>query len=73
MSDLLSRTEPVPTAAFVADGVTISLAPPMARFSLRARQGQALETLLGVEGAKKDRRDRRRRRLPWPRRMAAAR
>lgn len=53
MSDLLSRTEPVPTAPFVADGVTISLAPPMARFSLRARQGQALETLLGVKVPKK--------------------
>jgi sarcosine oxidase, subunit gamma len=53
MSDLLTRSEPVPTVAFVADGVTISLAPPMTRFSLRARQGQALETLLGVKVPKK--------------------
>ncbi len=53
MSDLLVRTEPVRTAPFVAEGVTISLAPPMARFSLRAKQGQALETLLGVKVPKK--------------------
>lgn len=53
MSDLLTRVEPVPAAPFVGDGVTISLAPPMARFSLRARQGQALETLLGVKVPKK--------------------
>lgn len=49
MSDPLTRTEPVPAVPFVADGVTISLAPPMARYSLRARQAQALETLLGVK------------------------
>jgi sarcosine oxidase subunit gamma len=53
MSDVLTRNEPVPTAPFVAEGVTISLAPPMARYSLRARQGQALETLLGVKVPKK--------------------
>ncbi len=53
MSDVLARTEPVPSTPFVADGVTISLAPPMARFSLRARQGQALETLLGVKVPKR--------------------
>lgn len=48
MSDLLTRTEPVPSTPFVVTGVTISLAPPMVRFSLRARQAKALETLLGV-------------------------
>ena len=53
MSDALTRTEPVPSAPFVANGVTISLAPPMARYSLRARQGQALETLLGVKAPKR--------------------
>jgi sarcosine oxidase, subunit gamma len=53
MSEVLTRAEPAPTTPFVADGVTISLAPPMARFSLRARQGQALETLLGVKVPKK--------------------
>ena len=53
MSDLLVRTEPVPALPFVAEGITISLAPPMARYSLRARQGQALETLLGVKVPKK--------------------
>ena len=49
MSDPLSRTEPVPLSAFAAEGATIALAPPMARYSLRARQGQTLETLLGVK------------------------
>ncbi len=49
MSDLLSRYEPVPADAFVGQSVTISLAQPMARYSLRARQAQALETLLGVK------------------------
>jgi sarcosine oxidase, subunit gamma len=53
MSDLLSRSEPVPATPFVADGLTISLAPPMARYSLRARQAQALETLLNVKVPKK--------------------
>jgi sarcosine oxidase, subunit gamma len=53
MSDLLSRTEPVSATPFVTDGATISLAPPMARYSLRARQGQALETLLGDKVPKK--------------------
>ena len=53
MSDLLTRNEPVPAAAFEADGVTISLAPPMARYSLRARQAQALETVLQIKIPKK--------------------
>jgi sarcosine oxidase, subunit gamma len=53
MSDPLIRVEPVSGAPFVAAGVTISLAPPMARYSLRARQAQALETLLGVKVPKK--------------------
>jgi sarcosine oxidase subunit gamma len=49
MSDAPVRAEPVPTKPFVAAGVTISLAPPMARYSLRARQAQVLEALLGVK------------------------
>jgi sarcosine oxidase, subunit gamma len=53
MSDLLSRTEPVPTRPYVAKDVTISLAPPMARFSLRAREASALETELGINLPKK--------------------
>lgn len=53
MSDLLTRTEPVSTKPFMTDNVTISLAPPMARYSLRARQAQTLETLLGVKVPKK--------------------
>ncbi len=47
MSEALTRTEPVTHKAFVRDGVTISLAPPMARYSLRARDPAALEALLG--------------------------
>ncbi len=53
MSDALTRTEPVPATPFVASGVTISLAAPMKRYSLRARTAQALETLLTVKVPKK--------------------
>jgi sarcosine oxidase subunit gamma len=53
MSDMLTRAEPVPTAPFTTNGATVSLAPAMARYSLRARSGQALETLLGVKVPKK--------------------
>jgi sarcosine oxidase, subunit gamma len=53
MSNMLRRSEPVSATPFVADGLTISLAPPMARYSLRARQAQALETLLNVKVPKK--------------------
>ena len=53
MSDMLTRSDPVSATPFVADGLTISLAPPMARYSLRARQAQALETLLNVKVPKK--------------------
>jgi sarcosine oxidase subunit gamma len=53
MSDLLLRTDPVSAQPFAAHGVTIRLAPPMARYSLRARQAQALETVLQVKLPKK--------------------
>jgi sarcosine oxidase, subunit gamma len=53
MSDILTRSELVSATPFAADGVVISLAPPMARYVLRARQAQALETLLGVKVPKK--------------------
>ncbi len=53
MSEPLARTEPVPVTPFVAEGVTISLSSPIARYSLRARQAQALETLLGIKVPKK--------------------
>jgi sarcosine oxidase, subunit gamma len=53
MSDVMIRSEPIPSTPFVGNGVTISLAPPMARYSLRARSPQALETLLGVKVPKK--------------------
>lgn len=49
MADALRRREPVPTAPAVHPGVTITLAPPMRRWSLRARSRQALETLLGFK------------------------
>ncbi len=47
MSDSLIRAEPVSSEPFVLEGVTIALAPPMARFSLRAGDRAALEGLLG--------------------------
>ncbi len=53
MSDVLTRTEPAGTEPFSADGLTISLAPPMARYSMRGRQAQALETVLKVKVPKK--------------------
>ncbi len=48
MSDTLVRTEPVSLTPFVGEGVTISLAAPMVRYSIRARQPQALETLFNA-------------------------
>jgi sarcosine oxidase, subunit gamma len=53
MSDVLTRGDPVPSTPFTGKDVIISLAPPMARYSLRARQAQALETLLKVKLPKK--------------------
>ena len=47
MSDALTRAEPNSPEPGSAPGVTITLAPPMARFSLRARDAKALEALLG--------------------------
>ena len=47
MSDGLTRAEPVSSEPFTAEGVTITLAPPMTRFSLRARDRATLEDLLG--------------------------
>jgi sarcosine oxidase, subunit gamma len=49
MSDALVRADPVPATPFSTDSVSISLAPPMARYSLRARQAQVLEALVGVK------------------------
>ncbi|MFN0044898.1 MAG: sarcosine oxidase subunit gamma [Sphingorhabdus sp.] len=53
MSDTLTRVEPVPSAPYVGEGISISLAAPMMRYSLRARHPQALETLLGIKVPKK--------------------
>jgi len=49
MSDALVRADPVPASPYSTDGVTISLAPTMARYSLRTRNVQALEALVGVK------------------------
>lgn len=49
MSDELTRAEPVESTHYVAAGATIALAPPMSRYSLRARQAQDLGTLFGVK------------------------
>lgn len=49
MPDALARCEPVMAEPFAREGVAITLAPPMARFSLRSRQAQALETVLGIK------------------------
>ncbi len=46
MSDTLARTDPVSGSPFVGAGVILSLAAPMARFSLRARQPETLDHLL---------------------------
>ncbi len=53
MSDALTRSEPVSATPFVRAGMTISLAAPMKRYSLRARQAQALENLLGIKVPKR--------------------
>ena len=47
MAEALSRAEPVSPEPFAVEGVTITLAPPLAQFSLRARDRAALEVLLG--------------------------
>ena len=47
MSDTLLRIEPV-SVPFASEGVTISWAPPMARYALRAREPRVLEGLLGL-------------------------
>ena len=49
MSEALARTDPIPSSGFVGEGVVVSLAAPMARFALRARQPQVLEKLLGFK------------------------
>ena len=48
MSDSLARAEPVTEAPFDVQGFALALAPPMSRYSLRARDLGALEAMLGV-------------------------
>ena len=47
MADLATRTAPVPAEPASFDGVTIALGAPLARYSLRARDGALLGKLLG--------------------------
>ena len=49
MVDALTRLEPVSTAPAVHADLTIVLAQPMRRWSLRARDPKALEDLLGLK------------------------
>lgn len=46
MADLLVRRDPVPGVPAVHDGVTVSLAPSLRRWSLRARDAAALEAVV---------------------------
>jgi len=49
MSEALIRQEPVSETPFVSEGIRISLAPPMQRYALRARNAEDLERLLKVK------------------------
>ena len=49
MSETLMRHEPVTETPCVAHGVRISLAPPMQRHTLRARNAQDLERVFKVK------------------------
>jgi sarcosine oxidase, subunit gamma len=53
MSDTLMRHEPVAETPFVVEGVSIHLAPPMQRLSLRARNAEHLDSLLKVKMPRK--------------------
>lgn len=53
MSDAILRHEPVPETPFIAAGVSIGLAAPMQRHSLRARNAEDLESLLKVKMPRK--------------------
>ncbi len=48
MVERLARFEPISSAPFSATGLTITLGPPMQRWSLRARDPSVLATLLGT-------------------------
>lgn len=48
MSDILTRSDPVSSQTFAGVGVTIRLAPPLARYSLRARDVAVIEALTGI-------------------------
>ncbi|WP_219893512.1 sarcosine oxidase subunit gamma [Aquisediminimonas profunda] len=49
MADALTRLDPVPAAPVRHGDLTIALAQPMRRWSLRARDAKRLEELLGVK------------------------
>jgi sarcosine oxidase subunit gamma len=48
MADALTRTEPVPSTPQNGVGVTLCLAPPMARYALRAKDPAVLESALSM-------------------------
>jgi sarcosine oxidase subunit gamma len=48
MVDALTRTENVPSTPQNGVGVTLSLAPPMVRYALRAKEAAVLESALGM-------------------------
>jgi sarcosine oxidase subunit gamma len=49
MSDALFRNEPVSSTPYIAEGVSIRLAAPLKRYSLRSRTAEALETVLNAK------------------------
>ena len=53
MSDVLTRSEPLPAEAFSGNQVVIRAAPAMARFSLRARTAAEVSAVLGFEAPAK--------------------
>lgn len=49
MSEAFVRSDPIPAQAFLAVDVSVTAAPPMSRFSLRARQASDLEGVIGAK------------------------
>ncbi len=49
MSEAFVRSDPIPAQAFLATDVSIAAAPPMSRFSLRARRASDLEEVIGAK------------------------
>ncbi len=47
MAKSIARSEPVPSAPLAFNGATVALEPPLARYSLRARNAAGMESILG--------------------------